>query len=154
MRAFLWGTILGAVLGLAAGLASEHGRRAPAASPIPDTLIVRERQLDTVFLRDTIRLTRWRTQFDTLTDSVEVWKHDTLRVVEYVRVADSTVAACTDALATCEAQKANLRAQRDTARAAFDREHAKPKASLKRDAAFAGAGAALVAILQAVFGGR
>jgi hypothetical protein len=36
--------------------------------------------------------------------SVDVWKHDTLKVVEYVAKADTTIRACTQALSTCEAR--------------------------------------------------
>lgn len=73
---------------------------------------VRRLRVDSVRLADqyradTVQLTRWRTKWDTVATTVDRWKYDTLRVVEYVRVADSTIAACTDALQTCEARVAN-----------------------------------------------
>ncbi len=57
-----------------------------------------------VYRVDTLRLTRLKLQTDTLTQTVERWKRDTLKVVEYVVRADSTIAACTQALQTCEAR--------------------------------------------------
>ena len=53
---------------------------------------------------DTLRLTKIRRVTDSLTVTVEQWKHDTLRVVEYVAQADTTIKACTKALSTCEAR--------------------------------------------------
>ena len=54
---------------------------------------------DTVFRRDTVRLTAWRTRYDStrLTDTVVVDS------IVYVNrdVADSTVTACTNALQSC-----------------------------------------------------
>lgn len=71
------------------------------------------RGLDTVFLRDTVRLTRTRIERDTVFATVERFLHDTVPVpVEVVREivrADSLVIqACTDALNTCEQRVANL----------------------------------------------
>jgi len=51
---------------------------------------------------DTLRLTRLKLRTDTLTQTVERWKRDTLTVVEYVTRADSTIKACTQALSTCD----------------------------------------------------
>ena len=51
---------------------------------------------------DTVRFRVIRTQVDTLTRTVENWKTDTLKVVEYVTKADSTIKVCSMALATCE----------------------------------------------------
>lgn len=58
--------------------------------------------LSKVYRTDTLRLTKIRRVTDSLTVTVDQWKHDTLKVVEYV---DSTVVerkACSMALATCE----------------------------------------------------
>lgn len=57
-----------------------------------------------VYRTDTVRLTRLKLKTDTLTATVDVWKHDTLKVVEYVHQADTTLRACTQALGTCEAR--------------------------------------------------
>ena len=102
-------------LGVAAvGAAFYAGQRVEAAKQydrevrvVVESLAV----LDTVYLTDTLRLTRWREKWDTVRQTVEVWKHDTARVVEYVLVADSTIRACTAALRTCE-QRAALEGQR------------------------------------------
>jgi phosphoribosylaminoimidazole carboxylase (NCAIR synthetase) len=51
---------------------------------------------------DTVRFRVIRTQVDTLTQAVENWKTDTLKVVEYVAKADTAIKACSVALATCE----------------------------------------------------
>ena len=102
-------------LGVAAiGAAFYAGQRVEAAKQydrevrvVVESLAV----LDTVYLTDTLRLTRWREKWDTVRQDVERWKHDTTRVVEYVLVADSTIRACTAALRTCE-QRAALVGQR------------------------------------------
>lgn len=102
-------------LGVAAvGAAFYAGQRVEAAKQydrevqvVVESLIV----LDTLYQRDTLRLTRWREKWDTVRQDVERWKHDTVRVVEYVQVADSTIRACTAALRTCE-QRAALEGQR------------------------------------------
>jgi hypothetical protein len=49
-----------------------------------------------------------RTRVDTLTRTVEQWKHDTIAVVRYVREADSTIKACSALVVTCE-QRAEIR---------------------------------------------
>lgn len=51
---------------------------------------------------DTVRFRVIRTQVDTLTRTVENWKTDTLKVVEYVTKADSTIKSCVQALQTCD----------------------------------------------------
>ena len=55
-----------------------------------------------VYRVDTVRFRVIRTQVDTLTRTVENWKTDTLKVVEYVTKADSTIRVCSLALQTCE----------------------------------------------------
>jgi hypothetical protein len=60
--------------------------------------------LATAYRVDTIRFTSYRLRTDTMTTTVELWKHDTLKVVEYVTRADSTIKACTLALHDCEAR--------------------------------------------------
>jgi hypothetical protein len=58
--------------------------------------------LSKVYRTDTLRLTKIRRVTDSLTVTVDQWKHDTLKVVEYVHQADTTIKACTAALQTCE----------------------------------------------------
>ncbi len=77
--------------GMAAGLASER-------AAVVETLVV----LDTVYRRDTVRLRRLVTRWDTLRQTVDRWKHDTLVVERVVQVADSTVRACRATVLTCE----------------------------------------------------
>ena len=83
-----------------------------------DSLRRQRARVDTVFRiqRDTFYLRRQRV--DTLTQTVELWKRDTLRVVEYVQRADSALRACSALVLTCERraeiadrESANLRRQ-------------------------------------------
>lgn len=67
-----------------------------------DTVVKTIRVVETQYRTDTLRLVRWRTRWDTVARDVERWKHDTVRVVEFVRVADSTIKACTAALTSCD----------------------------------------------------
>ena len=66
---------------------------------------------------DTIRLTKIRTVTDSLTVTVDRWKHDTIRVVEYVTKADSAIRSCVQALQTCEQRVAVATRGWDGARA-------------------------------------
>lgn len=77
-----------------------------AARRALDSLATIARRVDTVYRiqRDTFYVRRVR--LDTLTVTVEHWKHDTLEVVRYVAAADSTVRACSLALATCDERDA------------------------------------------------
>lgn len=60
-----------------------------------DSLAKRYR-VDTIWRRVT------QTRVDTMATTVDRWKHDTLRVVEFVARADTAAKACTQALQTCE----------------------------------------------------
>lgn len=60
--------------------------------------------LANVYRVDTLRLTTIRRVTDSLTVTVDRWKHDTVRVVEYVAKADTAIRVCTAALHTCEAR--------------------------------------------------
>lgn len=111
-----------------------------------DTVRVELRRLDTVYQRDTVRLTRWRERWDTVRQDVERWKHDTLRVVEYVQVADSTIRACVAALATCEQQKAALTLRAELAEEAYRRTVAQVPSARRRTLELVGAVAAGVVI--------
>ena len=95
---------LGAAAALVAG-AWELGRRdgraeglAVERAAVVETLAV----LDTVYLRDTLRLRVLVTRWDTLRQTVDRWKHDTITVERVVQVADSTIRACTATVLTCE----------------------------------------------------
>lgn len=58
-------------------------------------------------VRDTIKLTQWRTRYDTV--RVEYRITDTVWVKEYVRVSDSTIRACMDAVGSCGRAQTALR---------------------------------------------
>lgn len=70
-------------------------------------------RVDTIYRRDTIRLTRTRTHYDTLRESVIARIHDTTEVVRFVAAADTAIHACVEALHTCEAKQALLSTERD-----------------------------------------
>lgn len=78
---------------------------------------IAERRADSLaraYRVDTVTLWRVKRTTDTLTATVEQWKRDTLEVVRYVTLADSTIRACTAALGTCEAR---IAAEREGRRA-------------------------------------
>lgn len=54
--------------------------------------------------KDTVVLWRVKKELDTLTVSVDRWKHDTVKVVQYVQKTDSAIRACTAVISTCQAQ--------------------------------------------------
>lgn len=93
----------------AAGTLYEAGKRAERAAwetrairAKRDTVVRQIRVVETRYRTDTLRVREWRIRWDTVRRDVERWKHDTLRVVEYVTVADSTIRACTAALTSCD----------------------------------------------------
>lgn len=69
-----------------------------------EALVQEAARLDTVYVRDTLTLWRTKARWDTVLVDVDRWKTDTLRVVEYVALADSTIRACTQTVQTCEAR--------------------------------------------------
>lgn len=107
--AYLYALLAAALLSLYAGWAHyqrEIGRRDILTALARAELRDAKRQIDSlgkVYRVDTLRLTRYRLKTDSLTTTVELWKHDTVRVVEYVARANSTIRVCTQALATCDA---------------------------------------------------
>ena len=142
-----------AVAGSALGAAFYAGQwvaRDATLAAARDTVRVELLRLDTIYRRDTVRLTHWREKWDTVRQDVERWKHDTLRVVEYVAVADSTIRACVAALATCEQQKAALTRRAELAEEAYRRTLAKVPSGKRRAAELIGAAAAGVVIGRAV----
>lgn len=110
MRALIAGAVLALCAAVAAFAYADGARdasaRERALAARLDSLAAAAARTDTVYLRDTVRLTRWRTQWDTVRQDVDRWKHDTIEVVRFVAVAESTITACTDALRTCEARVA------------------------------------------------
>lgn len=101
-RLVLWGLIYTFVLGLVLGRATVSWT--PRIRSDLQSLAVEALRLDTVYLRDTVTLWRIKSRWDTAFVDVERWKTDTLRVVEYVTLADSTIRACTATVMTCEAR--------------------------------------------------
>jgi hypothetical protein len=103
-----------AVLCLALGLAYGCEQRARGRAEADgarwrqelDVLAGKVRAVDTVYRADTVRLWRTVRDLDTLTVTVQSWKHDTVRVVEYVQRADSAVRACVATVLTCETRVA------------------------------------------------
>lgn len=121
LKGWAWAALAGLVLGAggawtlcsrgrALEQAADHATIAAHETTIAD-LRARAARLDTVYTRDTVRLRSWRDRWDTLrlvTNRVDTLiSIDTLRLV--VRVADSTITACSDALGTCEERTAVLR---------------------------------------------
>lgn len=67
-----------------------------------DSLARLQRKVDTLYRvqRDTFVVRR--TRIDTLIVSVDRWKHDTTEVVRFVVQAESTIAACSALIVSCE----------------------------------------------------
>jgi hypothetical protein len=76
-----------------------------------DSLALAQRRVDTLYRVQRDTFYRYRDRLDTLTVTVERWMHDTVQVVRFVALADSTVRACSAALLTCE-ERDRLWAQR------------------------------------------
>lgn len=71
-----------------------------------DSLARQTAKVDTIYVRDSVTVWRLKRATDTLTVTVHQWKHDTVKVVEYVERADSTIRACSQLVLTCEARVA------------------------------------------------
>lgn len=71
------------------------------------------RHIDTVYHTDTLRFDAFRGKYAALRDSVmrSDGRVDTLFVPTLVQAADSTIAACTAVISTCEDKQANLWSQ-------------------------------------------
>lgn len=99
---------LGILLGLSYRMGVQHQKAQQAEvriQHIHDTL----RILDTVYRRDTLRLTKYVNQWDTAVVTMDRWIHDTVIVKEYIALADTTIKLCRFTLSTCEEQKRLLR---------------------------------------------
>lgn len=75
---------------------------------VVDSLERVKTRVDTVHAVTVRTVVRQVTRLDTLTQTVDRWKSDTIRVVEYVTRADSLARACTALIESCEA-KVNAR---------------------------------------------
>lgn len=98
---------------------SEKLKQAIEQTKQGEKLLVR---LDTVYLHDTVTLTREVSKYKILHDSLRIT--DTLMVKEFVKQADSTIHACLLTVLTCEQKdsahqiiEAGLRKQRDSYKA-------------------------------------
>lgn len=102
-------------LGVGHGWQQRRYGRAEAATAqlrlANDSLKRESRRIDTLYRVQVDTFVRWRVRLDTLTRTVAEWKHDTVKVVEYVARADSTIRACSVALETCE-QRVGVRDDR------------------------------------------
>ena len=94
-----------------------------------DSLARASRRIDTVYRRDTMRLTRWRDSVVTLRDSLTLT--DTVEVVRFIAVQDSTIAACSVALTTCEERVAVRDRQLDAWRRQWEARPKPPSALAK-----------------------
>lgn len=83
-----------------------------------EALQAQSAKLDTVYLRDTLTLTKWRNNWDALAaqwreesagERDTITLRDTITVERLIATADTTIRACTQALRTCESQQAVLR---------------------------------------------
>jgi hypothetical protein len=114
-------------------------------------LLARADSLARAYRIDTVRLTKFKPVFDTLKIDVDRWKYDTVKVTEFVALADSTVKACSAALSTCEARVGAISgalAASETANQALRRLLPPPSAAWRHRAAGAIAGVALYALLD------
>lgn len=101
--ALLLATLGGAIIG-----AGARARELAEAEARLDSLAAVTARVDTIYQTDSVDVWRLKRSTDTLTVTVDQWKHDTVWVVEYVERADSTIRACSALVATCE-QRVALR---------------------------------------------
>ncbi|MGJ0510248.1 MAG: hypothetical protein ACR652_24650 [Methylocystis sp.] len=90
------------------GIAQERYRIADSTLAV---LKVAQRKIDSVFVRDTLRFTRWRDSVTIRHDTVLAHLTDTIRVKELIQVQDSAIATCTNLLSSCSARVLNLQDQ-------------------------------------------
>jgi hypothetical protein len=139
-------TVLGAVVGMAWELGRREGERAGWAHRhrvIVESLYV----TDTLYRRDTLRLRRLVTRWDTVRDSIDRWKHDTVVVERVVRVADSTIRACRQALATCETRVALQQRRAELAESLLARQAARDVRAERARMAAAGVTGVVIGLL-------
>ena len=102
------------VVALCLGVGFCAGRtNAPLPPVSSDSLLAQKARLETLYVRDTQVFWRTKTRWDTLILSVDRWKTDTLQVVQYIQLADSSLRACASALQTCEQRLSIARQEAD-----------------------------------------
>lgn len=93
--------------------------KAEARAHTADSMVVvlgkRADSLASVYRADTVRLTQWRTRWDSI---VGPGRTDTLTIERVIAVADTTIRACTAALSTCELRVAVANERADSAQSA------------------------------------
>jgi hypothetical protein len=109
------GTALVAVVALVAlglGWYRAIGRNAVLASQEQatrhslDSLAVVSVRVDSVYVRDTLTLTHETTRYVTVRDTLLLHIHDTVTVLRFVQIADSTIKACTVLRSACDSRHA------------------------------------------------
>lgn len=75
-------------------------QRIQAREAVIASLARQKARVDTAYTRDTVTLTRWRTTYTGIRDTLRLT--DTVAVKRFVLTADSTIHACSVALETCE----------------------------------------------------
>jgi hypothetical protein len=113
-RTDLWGYVVAVLVAAGAKGCYDHGQREQgalrerlrAADSTAKALAVSVRRVDTVYRRDTLRLTRALTRWDTVRAGVDTITDTVAVPVEVVRwvvaSADSAVSACRSVVQTCE----------------------------------------------------
>jgi len=138
-------------LGLAAAVVAgawEMGRKQGEIAGLKERVVVIRdsiRLLDTVYRRDTVRLWRLKTEWDTLYDTARLTERitDTVWVKRALGAADSTIRACIATVLTCEqrvaleAKRADLAEQQLTVWTHRDRDKERAKMALSAAAGLA-----------------
>jgi hypothetical protein len=138
-------------LGLAAAVVAgawEMGRKQGEIAGLKERVVVIRdsiRLLDTVYRRDTVRLWRLKTEWDTLYDTARLTERitDTVWVKRALGSADSTIRACIATVLTCEqrvaleAKRADLAEQQLTTWTHRDRDKERAKMALSAAAGLA-----------------
>ena len=93
---------------------SQAEERARIAITAYELLSKQKDKLEVVYKTDTLRLTKWRTRWD----SILVARTETLTVERVIYIADSTIKACEAVVATCEQRVAVVTEMADSARSA------------------------------------
>lgn len=105
------GIVLGVMLTKQSQSTDRQRARADAAERSVHSLDSIIDSLSTKYHVDTVRFAKWHTRWDTLTAPGTV---DTIPVEQIIRVGDSTINTCTEALSTCETRVARERERADS----------------------------------------
>ena len=100
--------------------------RAADALALADSLRARGATIESVYVRDTIRLRTVLTRYDSVRTTDTLTRNDTVFVPR--EVADQAVQACRAALTTCEIGWANAKAENTALRRALDAQPKPPSA--------------------------